>query len=194
MSLRHALLGLLADQPSSGYDLTKRFERALQKYAWYAKHSQIYPELSRLAGDGLIEMIDEGSRGRKTYAITASGREELRRWLMTPPQARGVRNEFVLRLFLLSTLEAPEARRLLSEYADEARRELTHLHELIQHVESRWKDDPLDFGRLAAEYGLRSLQCTQEWARWAVEQLDRADARTLRATPECDQQPEIAST
>ncbi|MBA3728896.1 MAG: PadR family transcriptional regulator, partial [Actinobacteria bacterium] len=45
MSLRHALLGLLAERPMSGYDLTKVFDSSLA-YVWSAKHSQIYPELA----------------------------------------------------------------------------------------------------------------------------------------------------
>ena len=47
MSLRHALLGLLADRPYSGWQLLKHFEGSLA-YAWPALHSQIYPELARL--------------------------------------------------------------------------------------------------------------------------------------------------
>jgi PadR family transcriptional regulator AphA len=176
MSLRHALLGLLADEPASGYELTKKFENTLHRYAWSAKHSQIYPELNRLAADGLIEVIDEGSRGKKTYAITESGHAELRRWLMTPPSG-GVRNEFVLRLFLLSALEAPEARRLLGEYAAEADRDLEQLRAFLHQVRQAdpgWPHNPLEFGHLAAEYGLRALAGARDWARWAIEQIDQA--------------------
>src|SRR5438093_632739 len=49
MSLRHALLGLLADHPMTGYDLTRTFDRSLAN-VWPASHSQIYPELARLSG------------------------------------------------------------------------------------------------------------------------------------------------
>jgi DNA-binding PadR family transcriptional regulator len=53
MSLRHALIGLLADQPASGWDLTKRFQDVLGS-VWPAGHPQIYGELRRLQDDGLI--------------------------------------------------------------------------------------------------------------------------------------------
>src|SRR5919198_1549940 len=99
MSLRYALLGLLADEAASGYELTKKFERTLDRYAWHAKHNQVYQELNRLAADGLVEVVEEGARGRKTYAITEPGREELRNWLLHPQRNPVVRNEFVLRLF-----------------------------------------------------------------------------------------------
>src|SRR5688500_8244241 len=82
MSLRYALLGLLADEPASGYDLTRSFEKALRRYAWHAQHSQIYPELTRLAADGLVEIASEGARGRRVYSITEAGRTELRRWML----------------------------------------------------------------------------------------------------------------
>ena len=56
MSLRHAVLGALADEPRNGYALVKHFGQSLG-YAWSASHSQIYPELARLRDDGLIEQI-----------------------------------------------------------------------------------------------------------------------------------------
>src|SRR5919107_5775780 len=99
MSLPHALLGLLAVAPRSGYELTKVFERELGQYAWQAGHTSIYPELGRLAEQGLVEVTHEGPRGSRTYAVTEAGRDELRTWLLTP-SGRGakVRNEQVLRM------------------------------------------------------------------------------------------------
>ena len=80
MSLRHAVLGLLSLQPSTGYELTQRFDRSLSN-AWHASHSQIYPELSKLEAEGLVEVVAEGARRSKTWAATDAGRDELRRWM-----------------------------------------------------------------------------------------------------------------
>ena len=74
MSLRFALLGLLEDGPASGYTLNLRFERSLQRFAWTARQSHIYPELNRLAEEGLIEIAEEGARDKRTYALTERGR------------------------------------------------------------------------------------------------------------------------
>src|SRR5918993_922045 len=74
MSLPHALLGLLAVRPRSGYELTKAFEGDLGRYAWQAGHTSIYPELGRLAEQGLVEVTHEGARGSRTYAVTEGGR------------------------------------------------------------------------------------------------------------------------
>ncbi|GAA0900164.1 PadR family transcriptional regulator [Virgisporangium aurantiacum] len=175
MSLRYALLGLLAEEPASGYDLTRKFERALRRYAWHAQHSQIYPELNRLATDGLVMVAAEGPRGRRAYAITDKGRSELRSWMLNPPDVFVVRHEFVLRLFLLSTLDADDARAVLRPIVEESARELATLQDSIATNDATTPPGALPaFGRLVAEYGLRSFQTMHDWAVWAMDQIDRA--------------------
>ena len=56
MSLRIAALGLLAQQPGSGYDLLKHFEKSMAN-VWPATQSQLYGELNKLADAGLIEVV-----------------------------------------------------------------------------------------------------------------------------------------
>jgi DNA-binding PadR family transcriptional regulator len=172
MSLRFALLGLLSEQPASGYELTGKFERTLKRYAWHAQHSQIYPELNRLADEGLIQVIEEGARGRRTYAILEKGRAALRHWLINPPSDFVVRNEFVLRLFLLSTLDADGARALLRGVVEESTRQREALQAAVDHVErAKALDAPSPFNRLVAEFGLRSFQTIHDWAVWALDQI-----------------------
>ena len=113
MSLPHAVLGLLAVAPGTGYDLTRRFEASLS-HAWHASHSQIYPELARLQGRGLVEEAGRGARGSRTWAITEQGRAELDRWLTEVQPNRSQRNETALRWFLVFRLE-PEQRRAVLE-------------------------------------------------------------------------------
>ena len=110
MSLPHALLGLLAVAPRTGYDLTKVFAGEFGRYAWQAGHTSIYPELARLADQGLVEVTHEGARGSRTYAVTDAGRAALRTWLLTPREHGKVRDERVLRMFLLSALDPADAR------------------------------------------------------------------------------------
>lgn len=175
MSLPHALLGLLAVEPASGYTLTKAFEQSLGRYAWHAGHTSIYPELGRLAERGLVEVTAEGARGSRTYAVTEAGRAELRSWLMQPPPLREtgkVRNELVLRMFLLSALDPADARTVLTGIADETAAEAAEL----RAIRAAHGDGPLTgregFGQLAAEFGLRQYEAVHEWAHWALEQLD----------------------
>lgn len=175
MSLPHALLGLLAVAPRSGYELTKAFAGDLGRYAWQAGHTSIYPELARMADGGLIEVTHEGARGARTYAVTDAGRDELRTWLLTPPaQAAKVRNEQVLRMFLLPALDPADARAVLGRVAASTAREAAKLRRVREQA-GPIRLGPEGFGQLAAEYGLRQYDAVHDWALWAVEQLDQAE-------------------
>lgn len=169
MSLRHAVLGLLADRPASGYDLMKLFDSSLSN-VWPATQSQVYGELGKLASAGLLEVAAEGPRGRKEYAITESGRAELRSWLIDTEPERTRRSDALLRVFFLGVLSRVEAVTYLSLEAHRAAREHAALESLEASVD--WGDDRLSFhGRLALEFGLRMTAMQEEWAEWAREQV-----------------------
>lgn len=83
MSIQHALLTSLLEQPSSGYGLAQRFDHSFG-YFWQATHQQIYRELARMAGAGWIkaEQDDKSSaRRRKVYHVLPAGHDELARWV-----------------------------------------------------------------------------------------------------------------
>jgi DNA-binding PadR family transcriptional regulator len=105
MSLRYAILGLLAIRPRTGYDISKMYDRSIT-FFWHASHSQIYPELRKLEEEGLVEveMFDEEPRPRKVYSITEKGGEELLRWLREPTDLPPFRNVFLLKAFFFGLL------------------------------------------------------------------------------------------
>jgi DNA-binding PadR family transcriptional regulator len=177
MALRYALLGLLSERPASGYDLAKAFEGELGTYAWQAGYNRIYPELARLADEGLIEPADEGARRRRAYALTEAGLAELRAWLLAPRKGGAVRNEPVLRLFLLSALEPEDARTVLREIAGNSERQIAELGPTLAADTPVSPDGHLPFGWLAAGYGLRQYQASRDWAVWALGELDKAEHR-----------------
>ncbi|MEV0091583.1 PadR family transcriptional regulator [Streptomyces sp. NPDC050738] len=169
MSLRHAVLGLLAEKPASGYDLMKLFESSLAN-AWPATQSQVYGELGKLTDAGLIEVASEGPRGRKEYTLTEPGLSELRHWLTEVEPTRVRRSDLLLRVFFLGVLTPLEARTYLATEAARAERQRKALKELDSSID--WGDDPISVhGRLALEYGLRISAAQEEWAHWAAEQL-----------------------
>jgi PadR family transcriptional regulator, regulatory protein AphA len=176
MSLRHAVLGLIVEQPGcSGYDLLKVFENSLA-HAWQATQSQVYGELGKLAADGLIEITSEGPRGRKEYAATEAGREELRRWLTETSPRRVTRDEGVLRVFFLGSVPHDEAHTYLRAQADEADRSHAELLSLEDSMD--WTQDTLaEFGHLALEFGKRYMAMRSEWAEWALDQLEARESR-----------------
>jgi DNA-binding PadR family transcriptional regulator len=168
MSLRHALLGALADRPRTGYELLKHFEQSLA-YAWPASHSQIYPELARPLDESLIEQAAAGPRGSKTYALTDAGLAEVRRWLRETEPDRRVRNDAALRTFFLWLLEPEEVRAQLERERVYWRGILDELEEIrAEPAGTRRKE--LAFW-LALEGGIRAVEARLGWAEWALEQV-----------------------
>jgi DNA-binding PadR family transcriptional regulator len=171
VSLRIAALGLLAQQPGSGYDLLKEFEKSMAN-VWPATQSQLYGELNKLADAGLIEVSDVGPRGRKEYRITDEGRAELRRWVTNTQDDPPFRSTSVLRVFLLGAVPRAQAREHMISMADGAEAERARYEELRDAVDWDTGDDGLFYGRAALEYGLRLSQMEADWARWVVDAID----------------------
>lgn len=111
MSVRNAILGLLAQQPRHGYELRSEFEALVGgEDIWEVKPAQIYMTLARLEDSGLIiqESIEQdGGPEKRIYKITSEGLTELSRWYTTGIQNEHQRDEFFIKLMLsLSSAEA----------------------------------------------------------------------------------------
>jgi DNA-binding PadR family transcriptional regulator len=170
VSLRIAALGLLAQEPGSGYDLLKHFEKSMAN-VWPATQSQLYGELNKLAGAGLIEVSDIGPRGRKEYRITEAGRVELRRWVANAHGDPPFRSTPLLRVFLLGEIPREDARKHMVAMAEHADAEVRRLEELRDSI--AWdEDEGLFYGRAALEYGLRMNAMEADWARWVIAAVD----------------------
>ncbi|MFB7498197.1 PadR family transcriptional regulator [Streptomyces sp. NPDC056161] len=177
MSLRHALLGLLVDRTASGYDLMKLFDTSLA-HVWPATQSQVYGELTRLADAGLLEVVGQGPRGRKDYALTDTGLTELRRWLADPSAEQPRRSDTLLRVFFIDVLPPEQRLEYLKHLADQA---------AGRHADLRKVRDTLDWaeegrltanGAIALEFGLRFTAMQEEWARWAAQLIASREGGT----------------
>ena len=86
MSVPHAVLGLLRQEPRHGYDLKRLVDRYFAPEHPVA-FAQIYATLDRLERRGRVRIAGiERAEGpdRRRYAITDEGIEELERWLSDP--------------------------------------------------------------------------------------------------------------
>jgi len=169
MSLRYAVLGLLARRPSTGYELTQTFDRSLRT-SWHAGHSQIYPELAKLEAAGLINLVGEGARRSKTYDITDAGRAELRRWLVEAEADRSQRSESGLRLFLTPLLDPADRTQTFG-------RDLAHVEHELAALEALQADqmhaaEPEVFAP-QVQLGIRINTVLRDWLR---EQIESASA------------------
>ena len=95
----YAMLGLLAVQPWTAYELTQQMRRSLH-YVWPKSESLLYTEPKKLVDAGLARVTQQrrGDRTRARYRITAAGRRALRAWLDTEPAAPLFEIEAMLRV------------------------------------------------------------------------------------------------
>ena len=70
--VRAAVLALLAESPMHGYQIIHEIEERTNG-GWKPSPGSVYPTLQLLADEGLITSTEAG--GRKTYALTETGRE-----------------------------------------------------------------------------------------------------------------------
>lgn len=102
MSVRHAILGLLAQKPRHGYELHSAFSMVVGGAAWDVKPAQIYTTLERMEESGLVETKSDLGEGRepdrRIYAITRGGREELKNWFDEGIPTEHQRDAFYVKL------------------------------------------------------------------------------------------------
>jgi DNA-binding PadR family transcriptional regulator len=105
MSVRYAILGLLAQKPRHGYELRVAFEAVVGgDENWEVKPAQIYTTLERLEEAGLVERTSDLGEGdepsRRVYALTRSGHEALAEWFATGVTPEHQRDEFFVKLMV----------------------------------------------------------------------------------------------
>ena len=169
--LRYALLGLLARQPSHGYDLKNEIEHALGGN-WEINFGQIYTTLNRLERDGLVSEPDgaKDARGKRIYAITSTGRAELEVWLdqpiENPPQ---LRDEFIVKLII----------RHLAGYGDTQTAILRQRNAYLQQLRSLTalasQKENDHFVALLIEGAILHLQANLRWLDLCDERLENLE-------------------
>lgn len=165
MSVRNAILGLLAQQPRHGYELRAAFEALVGGDAmWEVKPAQVYSTLARLEEAGLVLQDGVGQDGgpeKRVYSLTPTGLDELAHWYDTGVATEHHRDEFFVKLMVSLTNEQVDPYEVIRAqrkrlYQDlhalttrrsgiDSRRELAQLFLLdksIMHLEAdlRWLD------------------------------------------------------
>ncbi|MFI5619109.1 PadR family transcriptional regulator [Streptomyces sp. NPDC051567] len=185
MSLPHAILTALLEKPSSGLELTRRFDKSIG-YFWSATHQQIYRELGRLEEAGLIRALpgQVPVRGRrKEYEVLPEGSAELARWVAGSQDPKPIRDPLLLRVRAAGVVGA-------QGLAGELRRHLElHRGQLAMYEAIEAKDFPP--GRDSEEDRLRRLVLhggiglETFWLRWLEEALDEVpEVLEVPAAPE----------
>lgn len=168
--LGYSLLGLIAMQPSTGYELRKVFETTpMGRYS--SSPGAIYPALKKLQAAGAVktrEIMGKTSRAASQLSITAKGTSTLEVWLRRIPTAEEVGRDLdgvLLRFSYLDILgDLDFSLRYLN--ALEALLE-AHLRSVAKFRKGAEANMPLH-GDLALALGESTLKAHLSWAKNAV--------------------------
>ena len=170
-----AILGLLAVQPWSTYELTRQMDRSLGRL-WPRAQSKLYEEPKKLVEHGLAESTTErvGKRPRTVYSITPDGRRALAEWLRSPGAGPVLEFEQLLKISFaehgtkadaLATLAAARA------WAEERNEE--NLAAGRAYLEGRGPFQPRAAqNMLAGAFLTEFYRMVAEWAEWAAGQVE----------------------
>jgi PadR family transcriptional regulator, regulatory protein AphA len=167
------ILGMLRIKPMSGYEIKQVVDQST-RFFWAASYGQIYPELRRLAREGLIEgeQAPRGARRRTVYTLTPAGEEVLLDWLAEPPAPPELRFEGLLKLFFLRDEERETARRQLQAM----RRQNSAALRRLREIEPAARALPDGSQLLVLRSGITAFEAIESW-------LDEAERR-LAGAPE----------
>ncbi|MDX6453850.1 MAG: hypothetical protein QOH16_3899 [Gaiellaceae bacterium] len=110
MPIQHAVLALLEQGESYGYELRTQFKESVGPQWGDLNIGHLYQVLDRLVRDGLVTrkaVAQSEKPDKQVYRLTRSGRAELLHWLETPHiRQGGYRDDFFLKLFAAARLGA----------------------------------------------------------------------------------------
>lgn len=108
MSIKHALLALLASEPGHGYELKKRYDEAVG-LLWPLQQAQVYNNLRQMEQEGLVQLdvrvVQTNLPDQKRYRLTPAGEQALAAWTGEPVHtSRKLKDDFYLKLTVLAAV------------------------------------------------------------------------------------------
>jgi PadR family transcriptional regulator AphA len=178
---RYVILGLLSEEPMSGYDIKKIIQMRFQ-FFWKESYGQIYPELSRMEVEGLVEILpqDKGThRPKKVYGITDAGRESLKGWLMAPPEQEARRYEILLKLYFGHLVPVDHLMGYISRFRSEHQADF----QLLTQVKAQLEDilnmhENHIYIMMTVLLGLKMNLAYVDWADEVLELLNKLKNKT----------------
>lgn len=170
------ILGLLAHEDSSGYDLKKKTDVMISQF-WNVGYGQLYPTLKMLEKEGSITgtpMQSVKGPDRIVYSITDSGKQKLIHWLLLPNEKEYVRYEILLKLFFGSLSNPIENIKKIETFKEQHNADIELIHLFKKNLQSVFKDnqDHLYY-YLTVLFGEHLYQAYLDWADEAIQFIQK---------------------
>lgn len=138
------ILGLLTQEPMSGYALKKRMEVSVSNFV-RPSFGNIYPTLKKLAAQGALkEVNDAGPHAKTVYATTPHGVDMLVNWLKSPIKES---EPFLLREYFFDAIDKGTQRQLIREYIA-----------LLRAIQERYHAIETQFGKVMGRFPYQTLK------------------------------------
>lgn len=170
MSLKFALLGLLAEGPKYGYEIKQQFEGSLGN-VWSISYGQLYPTLRRLSEVGWVsKRTAPGKKAaeKNVYSITEAGKRKLDEWLLRPLRTNyRVKDEFTLKFLFFDKI--PKAQVL--DYLRAQQKRTIMQKESFQRTLVSIRDEINFFLQAIIRKGIIHLEAENQWLEEVINDL-----------------------
>ena len=159
------MLGMIRLGARSGYAIKKAADVST-RFFWPTSLAQVYPELARLVGAGLLTRREDpkGSRERFAYELTEQGEAALDAWLGASYEApTQFRDEGVLRLFFADGLSGEGQLELVGRLRERARSVSAHTREQLVPLAELLESGGLRYPALVARLRVDTYAYVEQW-------------------------------
>ncbi|WP_027014600.1 PadR family transcriptional regulator [Comamonas composti] len=177
MSLAYAILTALTEEPSTGAELLKRFDKSIG-YFWNCTHQQIYRELKQLESKGLVTSETSAQKSSSfVYRIEPKGRAELKQWIEDDKNHSVIRDPFLVKVRALSNFDELCPERIIREKKQHHEEKLR----TYEQIGKRSFPDPLNRSQLikkmVLDAGIRREKAYIEWCEECLQILASLDSK-----------------
>ena len=174
-----AVLGFLALQPRSGYEIRAAARRSAG-LVWGVNDGQLYPQLHDLHKRRLIEPAGgpEGPKSRQRWRLTEAGRSALHEWLGEPATTTVLRDEGLMKLLFIDQVGLDAAREIVEQRRNGLVAIQQTLQALVPGAERGGPDTETGLigPGLVHSFGLDFVAMSIAWCDNALARIDHAQS------------------
>ncbi|MBT2486081.1 MULTISPECIES: PadR family transcriptional regulator [unclassified Microbacterium] len=166
--MQFLILGILLDGPLALYDVHKRFTGGISLF-YAASFGSIQRALRQLEAQGWVLPADAADtrRRRKLYAVTDTGRQTWREWMLSPLSGSDAEPLMLARIYLLGSLPAGERRECIAVVRARLTEDGNALTSLATELDSAEipaaSAEVFRYRRATLDYGIRSHTLALTW-------------------------------
>ncbi|MFI6481827.1 PadR family transcriptional regulator [Nonomuraea sp. NPDC050663] len=187
MSLRHAVLAALLEGEASGYDLAKGFDASVANF-WMATPQQLYRELERMEGEGLVQarVVEQERRpNKRVFSLTDAGSAALHDFTAAPARPTAIRDELMVKVQAVDSGDVGAVVEAVTAQLAFSRGKLARYERLRERLlGGRGEEEHLASGARVGPYLtlMRGLSFERENIAWAERTLGVLRQRLAAAT------------